>query len=104
MTPEEFNDIEWSKFFMAFAVAFIMIIQAFQGNEIRDAHVKADAAHVKADATIEKIVPRAEYERRHLDKMNIEDAIHIDDAMHRDEILLLIKGLNMRLEKKKDIE
>ncbi len=95
MTPKEFNDIEWSKFFMAFAVALVMIIQAFQGNLIKDAHVKADAA-------IEKIVPRAEYERRHLDKMNVEDAIHIDDAMHRDEILLLIKGLNMKIDAKKD--
>ena len=80
MTAEDFNDIEWSKFFMAAAMGLVMIIQAWHGIEIRDAHEKADSAHAKADATREKIVPRAEYERR-------------------DEILMLIKSLNLRMEK-----
>ena len=97
MTPEEFNDVDWGKFFMAASVALIMIIQAWHGNEISAAHEKADLAHVKADAIHEKIVPRSEYERRHLSKMNVEDAIHIDDAMHRDEILLLIGKLNKKM-------
>ena len=90
MTPQEFNAIDFSRLFMGFAIALIMVIQAWHGTEIDSAHAKADSAHAK-------IVPRVEYERRHLSKMNVEDAIHIDDAMHRDDILLLIEGLTSKI-------
>ncbi len=90
MTPQEFNSIDFSKLFMGFAVALIMIIQAYQGNEINSAHAKADLVN-------SKIVPRVEYERRHLSKMNVSDAINVDDAMTRDDILALIKGLTNKI-------
>ncbi len=66
MTPKEFNDIEWSKFFMAFAVALVMVIQAWHTHELN---------------TVQKeIVPRSEYEERH------KNTVPKDDIMHKDMI------------------
>ncbi len=66
MTAEEFNKFNFSHLFYGIAIAIIMVIQAWHSSELID---------VKAD-----MVPRTEYERKHVALRDItKDKVEIEE-------------------------
>ena len=66
MTAEEFNKFNFSHLFYGIAIAIIMVIQAWHSSELIE---------VKAD-----MVPRSEYERKHVALRDItKDKVEIEE-------------------------